>query len=249
MGLHARIKMARLYLATDTSVGKGFGAFCRDVFAAGVDVLQIREPGISDAALQRALDEARAAAFSTQALVAVSGNAELAGRMLADVLHLGAADGKPKKARRHLHEYAMVGVSTHSVAQADAAQQDETVDYLTVGPVYADEARLGRAAPGLGLVRAIAADHRVADPGTTPWFAVGGITAANLDDVLAAGARRVLVTDAITGAADPAKAAGDLAAQLRAAWSGDTSLADYAFTVFGQGPRATLCSESTPTQY
>ncbi|PRH78869.1 thiamine phosphate synthase, partial [Streptomyces solincola] len=68
----------------------------------------------------------------------------------------------------------------------------------------------GRHAPGLDLVRYAAGLAR-----PRPWFAIGGIDAGNLDQVLDAGARRVVVVRALTEADDPAAAAADLAKRIR----------------------------------
>jgi len=73
-------------------------------------------------------------------------------------------------------------------------------DYLAIGPVFPTPTKLGRPAVTLEYVRWAAANL------TLPWFAIGGITLSNLDDVLAAGATRVCVVSAILNADDPVKA-------------------------------------------
>ena len=86
------------------------------------------------------------------------------------------------------------------------------MNYLTVGPVYGG---LPMGDAGLALVRHAA---KVAPPSSVeakPWFAVGGITAGNLDEVLDAGARRIAVSRAVTDADDPEAAAMALKDRLR----------------------------------
>jgi thiamine-phosphate pyrophosphorylase len=93
-----------------------------------------------------------------------------------------------------------------------AAATSEDVDYFCVGPCWPTPTKPGRPAPGLDLVRA------AAQSGTRkPWFAIGGIDAARLPEVIAAGARRVVVVRAITAADDPSAAARQLKEELRAA--------------------------------
>jgi thiamine-phosphate pyrophosphorylase len=89
---------------------------------------------------------------------------------------------------------------------------DSRADYFCVGPCWPTPTKPGRQAPGLPLVRTAAELG-----GAKPWFAIGGIDAQRLPDVLAAGARRIVVVRAITGAADPRAAAGRLRSALAAA--------------------------------
>ncbi len=102
----------------------------------------------------------------------------------------------------------MIGVSTHTDVQIDAATE---ADYLGVGPVHPTPTKPGRPGVGLGLVR-YAAAHAMA-----PFFAIGGLNEANVDEVLEAGARRVAVVRAIAGADDPAEAARRLRARIERA--------------------------------
>ncbi len=86
------------------------------------------------------------------------------------------------------------------------------VDYFCVGPCWPTPTKPGREAPGLQLVRATAELG-----GDKPWFAIGGIDAQRLPDVLGAGARRIVVVRAITAAEDPRAAAQQLRMALAAA--------------------------------
>ena len=102
-------------------------------------------------------------------------------------------------------------LETATPAQVDAAV-DEPVDYFCVGPCWPTPTKPGRPAPGLDLVRyaaGLATDK--------PWFAIGGIDAERLPEVLAAGARRIVVVRAITGADDPRAAAEQLKRALSTA--------------------------------
>jgi thiamine-phosphate pyrophosphorylase len=105
----------------------------------------------------------------------------------------------------------VIGRSTHSADDVRAAL-DEAVDYFCVGPCWPTPTKPGRPAPGLDLVRAVAA----LDP-VKPWFAIGGIDEQRLAEVLDAGATRIVVVRAITAAEDPQAAARRLASALPAA--------------------------------
>jgi thiamine-phosphate pyrophosphorylase len=105
----------------------------------------------------------------------------------------------------------IIGLSTHSASEYDAAGPD--ADYLCAGPVYATPTKPGRPATGLESV-AHAAAREAGGSGTRPWFAIGGIEPETLPDVIAAGASRVVVVRAITGAGDPIQAVERLLAGL-----------------------------------
>ena len=126
-----------------------------------------------------------------------------------EVLHLGQDDLPVTVARRILGPRPVIGRSSHSPAQADAAATEPGVDYFCAGPVWATPTKPGRPATGLGLLA-----HVARQPRARPWFAIGGITLARLDDVLAAGATRVVVVRALTDADDPAAAARAFARRL-----------------------------------
>jgi thiamine-phosphate pyrophosphorylase len=117
----------------------------------------------------------------------------------ADGVHLGQ-DDLPLPVARELWPGGLVGRSTHSVAQALAAQ-DEGADYIGVGPVHATPTKPGRPAVGLGLLVEVAA------PVGIPWFAIGGISLSNCGAVLAAGASRIAVVRAVCEAPEVAAAA------------------------------------------
>jgi thiamine-phosphate pyrophosphorylase len=101
----------------------------------------------------------------------------------------------------------VIGLSTHSPEQFDAGLLSEA-DYLSAGPVWETPTKAGRPAAGLQLVRHAAA------VATKPFFAIGGIDEANIAQVVAAGASRVVVVRAIRDAADPRAVAAALRAQL-----------------------------------
>lgn len=230
MGLATRLGLARLLLITGTRSGPDdLAGFADAAFSGGVDLLQLRQTGAEEDELLAGLQALRAVAYRYQGLVSAYESGHLARRFDADLLQLPERGMAAAKAREFLHEYALIGRSCHGPSAIDAALADPQVDFLTVGPVFPDSG------PGLALVRY--ADHVAppSDPQAKPWFAITGITAENLDQVLAAGARRVAVSRAITGAEDPAAAAHALKNRLRKAWNDDPAMQDLTLKMFRPG--------------
>ena len=216
-----RLAGSSLYLCTDARRERGdLAEFADAALAGGVDIIQLRDkgsPGEQRFGPLEARGELEAlavladAARRYDALLAVNDRADIALAAGADVLHLGQDDLPLPIARRIIGDGPLIGRSTHDEAQV-AAATSEDVDYFCVGPCWPTPTKPGRPAPGLDLVRA------AAQSGTRkPWFAIGGIDAARLPEVIAAGARRVVVVRAITAADDPSAAARQLKDELRAA--------------------------------
>jgi thiamine-phosphate pyrophosphorylase len=208
--LAERLASARLYLCTDGRRRSGdLAPFLDAVLGAGVDIVQLREKGL-EARDELALLEVFADACRRHGrLLAVNDRADVALAAGADVLHLGQDDLPVAVARQILGPGPAIGRSSHSPAQADAAAGEPGIDYFCAGPVWATPTKPGRAGTGLALISHVAASHPA-----RPWFAIGGISASNLDDVLGAGATRVVVVRAITDADDPAAATAALKSRL-----------------------------------
>ena len=204
---------ARLYLCVDARERQGdLAEFLDTVLSHGVDIVQLRQKGIEAKHELAALKVFADACQRHGALLAVNDRADVAWACGAPVLHLGQDDLPVSVARAIVAEDVLIGRSSHTESEAAAAAVEEGVDYFCVGPCWPTPTKPGRAAPGLPLV-AYASGLRT----TRPWFAIGGIDLGNLDQVLDAGARRVVVVRAITEAADPGAAAAEFAARLRAA--------------------------------
>ena len=217
----SRLATARLYLCTDARRERGdLAQFADAALAGGVDIVQLRDKG--SAGEQRfgpleARDELAAceiladAARRHGALFAVNDRADIARAAGADVLHLGQGDLPLAVAREIVGPDTLIGLSTHDRDQTAAAAAG-AADYFCVGPCWPTPTKPGRPAPGLRLVREAAKLG-----GDKPWFAIGGIDAQRLPEVLAAGARRIVVVRAITAAEDPRAAAERLKSALAAA--------------------------------
>jgi thiamine-phosphate pyrophosphorylase len=130
----------------------------------------------------------------------------------ADGVHVGQDDMPVAEARREAGDDVLVGLSTHTPAQLDAAVASGDADQLSVGPVWETPTKEGRPAAGLDYVRYAT---RVA--GDRPWFAIGGIDLGNVREVIEAGASRLVVVRAIRDADDPRAAAAQLRAALEEA--------------------------------
>jgi len=225
--LRERLSAAQLYLCTDARRERGdLAEFADAALAGGVDIIQLRDkgsPGEQQFGPLEAREELEAlailadAARRHDALLAVNDRADIAVAAAADVLHLGQDDLPLAIARSIIGTGPLIGRSTHDDDQVAAAasedsEDSEDLDYFCVGPCWPTPTKPGRAAPGLDLVRV------AAQSGTQkPWFAIGGIDSARLGEVIAAGARRVVVVRAITAADDPRAAARLLKDELKAA--------------------------------
>ncbi|MDQ0786459.1 thiamine-phosphate pyrophosphorylase [Streptomyces sp. B3I7] len=207
----ARLDDALLYLCTDARRRQGdLPEFLDAVLAAGVDIVQLRDKGMEAAEELAHLEVFAEACARHGRLLAVNDRADVAHAAGADVLHLGQGDLPVPAARAILGDGVLVGRSTHSPAEAEAAAVQDGVDYFCTGPCWPTPTKPGRPAPGPDLVR-----HTAALGTDRPWFAIGGIDLGNLDEVIEAGARRVVVVRALTEAEDPGAAAAEFARRLR----------------------------------
>ena len=201
---------ARLYLVAPERLRAGrLADLVGELVSAGVDMVQLRDKERAALDVLRAGEDVAAACRAAGAPFVVNDRPDIALALGADGVHLGQDDVPAALARRLLGGDAIVGRSTHSVAQIEA----ETVaapppSYIAVGPVHETPTKAGRPAVGLGLVR------HAAGAVALPWFAIGGVDASNLPRLLDAGARRVVVVRALTEAPDPVAAAAELRALL-----------------------------------
>jgi thiamine-phosphate pyrophosphorylase len=211
--LREKLAAARLYLCMDARREQGdLPEFLDAVLGAGVDIVQLREKGLEAREELELLAVFADACRRHGRLLAVNDRADVALAAGAGVLHLGQDDLPVPAARRILGPGPLIGRSSHSPAQADLAAAEPGIDYFCTGPVWATPTKPGRPGTGLELVK-----HTASQDHGRPWFAIGGISAGNLDEVLAAGAIRIVVVRALTEAADPAAATHALATRLAAA--------------------------------
>ena len=197
-----RLDSARLYFVSGrTPGGRPLAAVLEPALRGGVDVFQLRDKDADDDELLEAAGEARALCDAAGALFILNDRADLVAAAGADGVHVGQDDMAIAEAREAVGPDGIVGLSTHAADQLAAASG---VDYVAIGPVHETPTKPGRPAVGLEYVRHAAAHARL------PWFAIGGLDATNVGEVIAAGARRVVVVRAIAEAADPEVAARGL---------------------------------------
>jgi thiamine-phosphate pyrophosphorylase len=199
-----RLGTAALYLICDDRPDE----FVTAALRGGVDIVQLRMKQGSDLEILAAARRFRQVCHRHGALFILNDRPDLALAAEADGVHVGQDDTPVDEARQIVGTDRLVGVSTHSPSQIDAAAG---VDYIGVGPVHETPTKPGRQAVGLELVGYAAANANV------PFFAIGGISAANVAEVLGAGASRVAVVRALTEAGDPEQAAARLRGQVETA--------------------------------
>jgi thiamine-phosphate pyrophosphorylase len=195
-----RLATARLYLVCPAKPRDWIAAAVR----GGVDLVQLRDKTLDDDGLVAAADAFR----GHDALFILNDRPDLVEACQADGVHVGQDDSSPAQARKHVGPDRIVGRSTHEPAQAAAADADPDVDYLAVGPVHETPTKPGRPAAGLHYV------GHAASTVAKPWFAIGGLDAGNVHEVVERGATRIVVVRAITEADDPEAAARALRAAL-----------------------------------
>ena len=205
-----RLRRARLYFVTD--VRPGLEELLAAALAGGVDMVQLRDKMASDAELIRAAVVFRRVCDEHGALFWLNDRPDLAVACAADGVHVGQDDLAPAAARQLAGRGVLIGLSTHSPSQLDAALATGGADQLSVGPVWQTPTKEGRPAAGLDYVR-----YAAAVAGDRPWFAIGGIELDNVREVIAAGASRIVVVRAIRDAPDPHAAAAALREALQEA--------------------------------
>ena len=207
-----RLASARLYFVCDLPESLGqLDALLERALLGGVDLIQLRDKDAIKDRLLAAAPHFREAADRHGALFLINERPHLVAGTRADGVHVGQDDADVAEARRIAGSNAIVGLSSHSPEQLDAAHAtsaDDRPDYLSVGPVWATPTKLRRPAAGLDYVR-YASEHA-----SLPWFAIGGIDETNVDEVVEAGATRAVVVRAIRDATDPRAAAAALSRGL-----------------------------------
>jgi thiamine-phosphate pyrophosphorylase len=199
-----RLRDARLYFVADRS---GMQHALDAALAGGADLFQLRDKDASNDELLAAAETAREKCRAAGALFLINDRPDLAVACDADGVHVGQDDTPVGRAREIVGPDAIVGLSTHSVKQAQAGCRSGA-DYIAVGPVHATPTKEGRPAIGVEPIKYAAAHVSV------PWFAIGGIDTKTVGDVVRAGARRIVVVRALTDAEDPEAVARTLRTSL-----------------------------------
>lgn len=199
---------ARLYLVARATMPAGeLATLVPELVDAGVDLIQLREKEMEAGDLMRVGEPLAQACRDAGVPFIVNDRADIALALGADGIHLGTNDLETSTARRILGK-TIVGRSTHSESDVVAVIGDQDPDYIAVGPVFETPTKPGRPAVGMGLIRYASENVSI------PWFAIGGIGESNLDELVDAGASRIVVVRAITEATDPPAAAASLRSRL-----------------------------------
>jgi thiamine-phosphate diphosphorylase len=201
-----------LYVVLDRTSARG-----RDLvellalaLAGGSRMIQLREKEWPSGRVLPLAEKLRAACAAAGATFIVNDRVDLALAVGADGVHLGQDDLPARAARPLLRPGMILGISTHSVEQARAAQADGA-DYVAVGSMFATTSKADFQLVGPDLIRKLRGEIRV------PLVGIGGITPDNVPEVIRAGADGVAVISAVCAAADPKAAAARFLTQIRAA--------------------------------
>ena len=169
----------------------------RELLSGGAGLLQLRAKGHDPKNLLPLALELKTLCDEFQVPFVVNDHLELARQSSAHALHLGQDDGPLAHARAVLGPEVLLGRSTHSLAQAKAALK-EGADYIGFGPLFPTPTKKGR--PAIGMAEL--SEMHAAVGSQIPAFCIGGIIDENLDTVLEAGARRVVIVSHLLTAAD-----------------------------------------------
>lgn len=193
------IENARLYAILDLGYTAETQAVAttQKLLDGGADMLQLRAKGHDLTTIRRVAESLMPLCRAAGVPFILNDHPTLAAELGADGVHLGQDDGSWAEARAIVGPKAWLGRSTHSLEQARAALVDG-FDYIGFGPLFATPTKAGR--PGIGLQQIVAMEREVG--AQIPAFCIGGIHRANLDQVLAAGARRVVVVSDLLTATD-----------------------------------------------
>lgn len=206
------IGTAQLYTFIDTAFlhGRNPAELARQLCAGGSDVIQLRAKLESEEQVESLAKEILPVTRAAGVPFVLNDHLEIARRLGPEFLHLGQEDffeaGFTHRAQL-ANLNSRLGLSSHAPDQAQRAIA-AGADYVAIGPVFATGTKPGRAPVTLDYVRWAASAVSI------PWFAIGGITLHNLDEVLAAGARRICVVSAILNAPDVAAACREFKRRL-----------------------------------
>ena len=192
-----RLEKGSLYVITDSKVQKGRGHLevLTEAVRGGASVIQLRDKEAPDEVLINVGKELRKVCDRFKALLIVNERIHVAKAVSADGLHIGQEDISFPEARKQLGHRTLLGVSTHSLAQARRAVE-AGADYIGVGPIFKTPTKPAYPPVGIQLIREIREEMQV------PFVAIGGIDLTNVKDVLAAGAYSIAVVRAVVGQED-----------------------------------------------
>lgn len=228
IGVGAQVRLARVLLVTDTRADRGdLGEFLEATLTGGVDLVQIREPGLDHEAELAALRQAWHIASRHRHLVVVSDSAGLATDFGADLVHLAdPSTGDLAGFRKQLGRFTRLGGTATDSAELRRLLDEPAIDFVTVD-----------AAGDFELAREAAEAAPVADLDAKPCFAAGEFDPDRLDAAIEAGVRRIAVSSSLTEAEDPHARAQQLSQRLRHFWADDPDLTRLTFAALADQSR------------
>lgn len=188
---------ARLYAILDT----GYIALdeallvARELVSAGIGILQLRAKSLPVKEVKTLGLQILPVCRDAGVPLIINDHVSVCVEIGADGVHVGQEDLSPSEVRKLIGPKCILGLSTHSVEQAEKGTK-EPVDYLGFGPLFATPTKPDYVPVGLGHVREV---HQNA---TVPIFCIGGIKRENLSEVLSQGARRVVIVSGILQSSD-----------------------------------------------
>ncbi len=213
-----RLDTARLYGILDAGYlrPEQFAPMCRALMSGGADIIQVRAKGASKDEYRRLLDSVLPLFEGSAIPLIINDHLDIALEYPTCGLHVGQDDTPVREAREALGPGRLLGLSTHSVAQAQAALAlSDQLSYFCIGPVFPTGTKPDYIPVGLDLVKRVTTlnESLARQPGgeALPLFAIGGINRRNAAQVRSAGARRIVVVSDILEADDPEAAARELA--------------------------------------
>ena len=204
----------KLYTFVDTAYlhGRAPEFIAQQLCDGGSDLIQLRAKNSSPNEIRRMAEKVLPVTRRANVGLVINDHLEIAREIGADICHLGQEDffdtGFTQVSQLKIkNEKLKLGLSTHAPAQAQRAL-DAGADYIAIGPIFATGTKPTAKPVTLEYVRWANANV------TVPWFAIGGINLQTIDEVLAAGAKRICVVSAILNATDIAKACAEFRRKL-----------------------------------
>jgi thiamine-phosphate pyrophosphorylase len=199
-----------LYLITDRHQTRDRSLFevVKDALKGGVRFVQLREKDLSARELLSLAQDIRSLTAEVPARLLINDRIDICLAVRADGVHLRSDSLPTRIVRRVLGASKLIGVSTHSLEEAQRAQE-EGADFITLGPIYETPSKAGYGPPlGLDVLRTVHKRIKI------PVLALGGIQKERIGEVLDAGANGVAVISAILTAENPRQSAIDLINEL-----------------------------------
>ena len=187
----------KLYVIIDrkSSGGRDLAYLAQEAIEGGADMIQLRDKDSSASEILKVGRAIRDLTRKKKIPFIINDRVDIAVAVGADGVHLGQDDLPIEAARSMMGSGKLIGLSTHSLPQALEAEK-KGADYIGVGPIFSTPTKPDYRAVGIDLIR------EVRDKIKIPFVVIGGIDESNIDEVIAAGARRVAVVRAVCGAKD-----------------------------------------------